>query len=366
MVIDEKIKSKLLSWNDTEPIYKQFEKKCITLSEISGIIINPDDYQLQYQLHESALDSYIDFQTDLYKTLYEKYPNVEFGMSGRLKSPFSHYEKVVRKFIDLIQKDELRTVEILDDYAMKIFILSINYPVDKISVDSEGIYIDSGADEFRINEGDVFEILHNGRSLNIVVDKGVANVWIDKKNVPHISTVIDDKDTIFPLNMATTYKKSCKEHLVNYCRDFQNDVEEFYNNRGFATKKRKDYISNPKPSGYASRQCSFYSEKEGLGLECQIRTYDMEKFSNAERKYGYKKNESKLSNNSINRLSRFTLTTRFADGFTTYRMTDAECFEYLYGMSLKDYRKEKIQQMEQQTKPTLAFKDDRSKNDGAR
>lgn len=357
MIIDEKIKSKLLSWNDNEPIYKQFEKKCATLSKISGLIINPIEYQLQYQLHEAALDEYVDFQTELYKTLYEKYPNVEFGMSGRLKSPFSHYEKVIRKFIDLIQKDELKPVQILDDYAMKIFILSINYSVDKISVDSNGIYIDSGADEFRISDGDAFEILYKGKPINIIVNNGATNVWIDN-NIPYISTVIDDQKVTLPLNIATTYKKSGKENLVNYCHDFQDDVEEFYNNHGFVTKKRKDYISNPKPSGYASRQSSFYSEEEELGIECQIRTYDMEKFSNAERKYGYKKNESKLSNNSINRLSRFTLTTRFADGFTTYRMTDAECFEYLYGISLQEYRK--------QMKPTLAFKDDKSKNDGAR
>ena len=43
MIIDENVKNRLLTWNDDEPIYKQFEEKCVTLSEISGLVINPDD-----------------------------------------------------------------------------------------------------------------------------------------------------------------------------------------------------------------------------------------------------------------------------------------------------------------------------------
>lgn len=352
MIIDEKIKTRLLSWNDNEPIYKQFERKCASLTRISGVVINPIDYQLQYELHESSVDTYVDFQTELYGTLYEKYPNVEFGMAGRLKSSFSHYEKVIRKFVELFQRDEFKTAQILDDYAIKIFILSINYPVDKISVDSEGIYIDSGADEFRIDDGDCFEFLYKDKPINVLVKEGASNVWIDN-TIPYIRTVKNDEEIILPLNTATQYKKSTKDHLVDFCRDFQKDVEDFYNSKGFDTKKRKDYISKPKPSGYSSRQCSFYSEEQELGIECQIRTYDMERFSNEEREYGYKPSENKLSSNSLNKIPRFALTTRFADGYYTHRMTDAECFEYIFGTSLKEYRK--------QMKPTITFK-----NDGAR
>lgn len=354
MIIEEKIKSKLLTWNDIEPIYKQFEKKCSILTRLSGIIINPNDYQLQYELHASSMDSYISFQTDLYKTLYEKYPNLEFGMSGRLKSHFSHYEKVIRKFIELIERDEFRVVEILDDYAIKIFILSINYPIDKISIDIEGIYIDSGADEFRINDKDTFEFLYDGKSLNIPVKDEQSNIWIDN-GVPYICTNYNDKEIVLPLSTAITYKRSNKEDLVDYCYEIQKDIESFYNSKGFDTKKRKDYISRPKASGYSSRQCSFYSEEESLGIECQIRTYDMECFSNEERKIKYKPNEQKLSSNSLKKISRFVLTTRFGDGYKTYAMTDAECFEYIFGMSLQDYRK--------QMKPSLNLKETKDKID---
>lgn len=358
MIIEEKIKSKLLNWNDKEPIYKQFEKKCAALTRISGVIINPNDYQLQYELHSSSLDTYTDYQTELYGMLYEKYPNLTFGMSGRLKSQFSHYEKVVRKFVELFERDEFKTAEILDDYAMKVFILSVNYDVDKISVDTEGIYIDSGTDEFRICDNDCFEFLYEGKELNVPVEEGQTNVWIDC-NIPYISTTITKSDIsnekiTLPLKDAVKYRRSNKEDLVDYCYDMQKDIESFYNSRGFTTMKRKDYISRPKPSGYASRQCSFYSEEQGLGLECQIRTYDMEKFNTYERKLTYKPDEKKISSNSLSKVSRFALTTKFGDGYQTYTMTDAECFEYIFDMPLKEYRK--------LMKPTIAFKEDKKQD----
>lgn len=360
MIIDEKVKNKLLKWIDTEPIYKQFEKKCATLSKISGVIINPNEYQLQYNLHASSMDSYISFQTELYENLYGKYPNLQFGMAGRLKSPFSHYEKVIRKFVDLFEKDRYETVEILDDYAIKIFIMSVNYPITKVDTDSKGIYVDSDTDEFRISDNDVFEFKFGKKIINVPVKENKSNIFISN-GIPYITTIID-KEITLPLKEAVTYKRSNKEDLVDYCYDFQKDVEQFYNSKGFQTKKRKDYISRPKPSGYSSRQCSFYSEEEGLGIECQIRTYDMERYSNEERKYGYKPDEKKISQNSLNKISRFTLTTKFPDGVVyTYPMTDAECFKYIFGVPLQDYRK--------QMKPTLKFKKemkDERNDDGSR
>lgn len=352
MLMDEKVKNRLMKWNDDEPIFKQFERKCATLTRLSNLIIDPNDYQLQYNIHESSLDDFIQLQTDLYGFLYEKYPHLDFGMAGRFKSPFSHYEKVIRKFIDLFQKDDFQAVEIMDDYAIKVFLLSLNYPINKISIDSEGIYIDSGPDEFRIIDGDCFEIPFESKKLNISVQENARNVWIDN-NTPYICANRNGKDIYLPLSTATTYKKSSKEDLVPYCNDFQKDIESFYESQGFETKKRKDYIARPKPSGYASLQCSFYSEEQGLGLECQIRTYDMERFNNMEREYGYKPSEHTLSNNSLSKIPRFALTTKLADGYHTYRMTDAECFEYIYGIPLKEYRK--------QIKPTLQEKKSKAK-----
>lgn len=355
MLIDEKTVKELNTWNDNESLYKQFEKKCAILSEMSGLIINPSEYQLQYDLHVSSMDEYINFQTELYGTLYEKYknPDLEFGMSGRLKSPFSHYEKVIRKFIELFRKDEIKPVEILDDYAIKIFIMSVNYHVDKIAVDSEGIYIDSGADEFRINDNhddrDIFVLPYQDSYISIPVEVGQSNIFIDN-TTPYITAVVNGQKITLPLNTATEYKRSKREDLISYCQEFQKDVEKFYNSKGFTTKKRKDYISQPKPSGYASRQCSFYSEEENLGIECQIRTYDMEKFNNYERAIGYKPDEKQYSSNSLKKIPKFALTTRFEDGFHTYTMTDSECFEYIFDMPLQEYRKK--------MKLTIKYKDE--------
>lgn len=362
MVIDEKVKERLLTWNDAEPIYKQFERKCKTLTRISGLLINPDDYQVQYDSQKPYTEYYMNLQNELYGFLYKKYPNVEFAMAGRLKSPFSYYEKVIRKFVEQLAKDEYRVVEVLDVYAIKIFLLNINYTIDKASIDSQGIYIDSGANEFRIDPGDCFEFMQEGKVINAVVEENAGNVYLDN-TIPHICITRNDEKFDFPLNTATTYKKSSKEHLVKYCYKIQSDVEEFCNEKKFSTKKRKDYIEKPKASGYSSLQDSFYSEETGLGLECQTRTYDMEKFNNEEREKLYKPNEHRLSRNSQKKTPRFALTTRVnfsEEGFTTWKWDEKECFKYLFGISLNDYRK--------QMQPTVEFKEkeDEKADNGAR
>ncbi|MCI9286826.1 MAG: hypothetical protein HFJ57_02420 [Clostridia bacterium] len=357
MIIDENVKNRLLTWNDDEPIYKQFEEKCATLSQISGLVITPDDYQVQYEAQKSSVNYYMDSQTELYGFLYKKYPNVEFAMAGRLKSPFSYYEKVIRKFIEQLSKDEFRIVEVLDVYAIKVFLLSINYPVDKVSVDTEGIYIDSGANEFRIDKDDCFEFIHKGKVITALVNEGATNVYVDN-STPRICTTRNNEDFDFPLNTANTYKKSSKEHLVKYCYKFQEDIAAFYNDKNFNTRKMKDYIASPKDSGYSSLQWSFYSEDESLGIECQTRTYDMEKFNNKEREYGYKPNEHKLSRNALKKVPRFALTTRTnfsEEGYTTWKWDEAECFEYLFGTSLKEYRKKML--------PTVEFKNEALKRE---
>ena len=363
MFIDEKVKNKLMTWNDNEPIYKQFERKCATLSKMSGLVINPDDYQIQYESQMSSINHYMDLQNELYGFLYKKYPNVEFAIAGRAKSSFSYYEKVIRKFIEQLLKDEYRIVEILDVYAVKVFLLNVNYPIDKVSIDMEGIYIDSGANEFRIDKDDCFEFVYGDKTIDAVVKEGFSNVYIDN-TVPHICTTRNDKTFDFPLNMATTLKKSSKELLVKYCYKFQETIGEFYNDKKFTTKKMKDYIDTPKISGYSSLQWSFYSEENALGIETQTRTYDMEQFNNAEREYGYKPGEHKLSRNSLKRMPRFALTTKLPkesfnnwktnnkDEYGTWRWDDNECFKYLFGISLKEYRK--------MMQPTVEFKKEKN------
>ncbi len=354
MVIDEKTRNRLLKFNDAEDTYKQFERKCAYLSRISGMIIKPSDYKRQYEIHKDSIEEYVDIQTELYKFLYDKYPEVDFSMSGRLKSEYSHYEKIIRKFINLIQKDELKPVQILDDYAMKINICSVNYHVDKISVDDEGIYIDSGAEQFRISNPmplapeyakrnklatDAFEFNYNGRTITVIVEDDKKNILIDN-NIPYILTSLDDKEVKLSLNSAVTYKKSFKEDLVPYCQAMQKDTSAFLNCKKFETKKIKDYIKNPKESGYSSIQCSYYSEEEALGIECQTRTYDMELFNSWERKIAYKPKENKISINSLDKVPVYVYTTMFPDGVYSYKMSEAECFEHVYGMSLKEYRKQ--------------------------
>lgn len=381
MIFNERVKHNLLTWNDKEPIFKQFEKKCEKLSNLTGLVIDPYAYQLQYQLHVANKNYFINLQTKLYEMLYKKYPNVEFGMAGRLKSPFSHYEKVIRKFVYQFEKDEIRPVSILDDYAIKIFLRHINYPIDKLSIDDEGIYIDYGTNEFRFKDGDAFVFEHEGKSLTIAVEKGASNIWIDH-TTPYICTTRNGKEISIPLDLATTYKRSSDEHLVKYCYEFQDATENFFNtlidenkkdeneksttkkdeiiDDSYITKKKKDYIENRKESGYASLQMSFYSKRRNLGIECQTRTQDMERFNNEEREYGYKPNEHTISYNSLSQTSQFTFTTKFKDGgFQTFEMSEGECFELIFGIPLDEYSKQMM--------PTLTpKKDNERKDDGAR
>ncbi len=346
MDIDKKTEKRLLDWNDEEPIFKQFEKKCSTLSKISGMQIDPYQYQSQYETHKIARETYKTLQTDLYRSIYEKYPEIEFGMAGRIKSPFSHYEKVIRKYIELFKRDEFKPVEILDDFAIKLFIFYHNYQIDKVSTDSEGIYIDSGPDEFRIELGDCF-VFNYGEKQHIAIvkeekvrQKTKSNVGISSDKIPYIITTTPDNIVhTFNLKDAKFYKKSTKQCLTTSCYDFQKDIESFFSDRQYTIKKRKDYISNPKPSGYTSIQSSFFSKKANLGIECQIRTYDMEKFSTKEHDEGYKPNAHRVSLNSLQRTPLFSFTTKFPDqSIVTYLMDEEESFEYLFKMSLEDYR----------------------------
>lgn len=351
MIIEEKAKKRLLTFDKNEDIYKQFEKKCSYLSKISGIKIDPSYYKLQYEIQEASMSDYIELQTEIYKTVDNKFPQLDFGISGRLKSPYSYYEKIIRKYVNLIEKDEFVLVEVLDTFAMKMFVSSINYPINKVSVDSDGIYIDSGPDEFRISEPiildvpyknrlvtDAFEFNYNGQIITALVEDGLSNIWINN-SVPYICTTINNEKLTFPLNSAINYKKSHKEDLTPYCAAIQETIQEYLNSHGFTTKKRKDYIKHPKQSGYSSMQWSYYSEDQSLGLEFQTKTFDMESYSNWERGLNYKPEEHIISPNSLNKVPRFVLTTKFSDGIHTYPMTEAECFEYLYHIPLKDYRK---------------------------
>lgn len=363
MVIDEKIKAQLLHWEDKN-IYGQFEKKCATLSKISGLNIDPSMYQLQYDLYTSHLNDYINFQTNAYAYIYKTHPEIDFTMAGRLKSRFSHYEKVIRKFIEQFEKDIFTNVKISDGYAIKVFIRSVAYDINKVSYDSNGVYVDYGKDEFRLVNNDVFSIPYGNRIIDAIVHaekneqgKTVFNI-IKRDNELFISTKIDNDVVELPLSEATTYKKSNKADLVPYCKQLEEDIITFYTSKQFEKQfeqkfeviKRKDYISRPKESGYESLQSSFYSEESGLALECQVRTSDMEDFNNAERETGYKPNEHKLSSNPMDRLPRFALTTRFKrGGFQTYLMSEGECYEYIYKNSFKEYTKKTMSKITSQS-----------------
>ncbi len=365
MIIDENLKKDLNTWINTnnKSIYSQFEKKCTILSKISNMKINPMQYYLQYDFQAGSLAKFENLQTQLYKKIAKKYPNLEFGMSGRLKSPASHYEKVIRKFVEEFERDEFKPIEILDDYAMKIFTFAIRHPIDKVGIDSEGIYIDSNEDEFRITKNDCFEFEYNNDTITVPVktdenqEDALLNVWNDN-GAAYICTEINGEAITLLLKNAKVYKRSNKEDLIDYCAGIQETAEAFFHSKKFVTRKRKDYISRPKPSGYASRQVSFYNENENdenanLGLECQIRTYDMEKFNNFERTFGYKPHESKISPNSLNLLPRFIVTTKFKSGIVTYELDENECFKYVYGMSLEEYFKK--------MKATLSEKNNKKK-----
>ena len=124
-----------------------------------------------------------------------------------------------------------------------------------------------------------------------------------------------------------------------------------------------EIVENPE-YGVKNNISSLYAVGDILGstdcfiCEADLYVSDMEIFNNKERAEYYKPDEHKLTKNALQKMPYFALTTRvnFAEeGFTTWRWNDEECFEYLYGIPLKEYRK--------QMQPIVQFKE---KEDGAR
>lgn len=357
MEIDKKIKSKLLYFDDKEDIYEQFEKKCAYISRKFNIVIHPSDYRLQYNAYKGLTNYFADMQTSLYETISNKHNNIDFSIHGRFKSEYSHFEKIIRKFVQMIENDTIKPVQVFDDFAMTFLLLSVNYPIRKVGIDLNGIYIDpqDSLDEFRIARPivldapytkntlvtDAFEFDYNGK-LTVLVEEGQKNIFIED-NIPYIATTIDNQKIKLPLNLAKTYKKSSRDSLIPYNLLIQDNIEEFFIEKKFMPTKKKDYISNPKESGYSSIQCSFYSEESGLCLECQNRTYDMELYNKWERTIGYKPKETTLSRNALSKTPIYLQTTKFPTGVVqTNIMNEGECFELCYGIPLLDYHK-KIQ-----------------------
>lgn len=353
MEIDEKVKNRLLFFNDNNDIYEQFEKKCNYISRKFGIVIHPADYRLQYNAYKGMTNYFADIQTSLYETISNKHNNIDFGIYGRFKSEYSHFEKIIRKFVKMIEDNKIKPVQVFDDFAMTLLLLSINYPIRKVGLDLNGIYIDiqDRPDEFRIEKPvvldapytkntlvtDAFEFDYNGK-LTVLVEEGQKNIFIED-NIPYIGTTIDNQKVKLPLNLAKTYKKSSKDNLVPYNLIIQDTIEKFFIEKNFMPTKKKDYINNPKSSGYSSIQCSFYSEKNKLAIECQNRTYDMELYNKWERGVGYKPKETTLSRNSLSKTPIYLQTTKFPTGVQTNVMNDDECFELCYGISLLEYYK---------------------------
>lgn len=315
LMIEQTLKNALLNWKDTEPIFKQFEEKLEKISELFEVSLDPYAYQSQYETHLDSLATYMKLQNEIAEKLHIANPELQFGIAGRLKSFSSYYEKIIRKYIELLEKDEFKKeefgtnkkfkpIEIHDLYAFKVFLLSLRYPISKVSMDGEGIYIDCGSKEFRINDKDCFEFsLDNGKSITVPVksfkvnakknaDEAIngimgnevpalkeTNIFVEQNRSYIKYTDPNTNQNIkLALKDATHYIRSNKGILIPNCYKFQPKIVQILNEHKFEVLKEKDYYENPKPSGYSSLQVSLFNKEEGLSMEFQLRHYDMERF----------------------------------------------------------------------------------------
>lgn len=80
--------------------------------------------------------------------------------------------------------------------------------------------------------------------------------------------------------------------ICSYLKDIEDVVEALHHLPKFEVIEIKDYITNPKPSGYRSLHVIGISTIEGFGVQCeiQLRTTAMDSWAALEHQLRYKKN----------------------------------------------------------------------------
>ncbi|EJW99997.1 RelA/SpoT domain-containing protein [gut metagenome] len=79
--------------------------------------------------------------------------------------------------------------------------------------------------------------------------------------------------------------------ICSYLKDIEDVVEALHNLPKFEVIEIKDYITNPKPSGYRSLHVIGITTLDGLGIQCeiQLRTTAMDSWAALEHQLRYKK-----------------------------------------------------------------------------
>lgn len=329
-----------------EVVLKQFEKKCENLNQKYNCNIDPNYYISQFNLYHSSIKYFSQLQEDLYVKLKEKFPNVDFGIRGRTKTALSYFDKVLKK----LEKNPFEIAEVLDQFANKIFIRSIDFPIDKIINYYDGSFgIFSGISDLTFMKNDAFSFNINPKypqQQNTIVLKNPSEQIIKKGD----QVFVKDLDNGIMRNMAdATLKRSNKDSLIPYLYEMRNFSSEFYSSLGFKRCKIKDYISTPKESGYSALQDSFYSPKLNLSIETQYKTQDMETASKKDPKQArntYKKGSREINENTLYQVPHYALTTSIYDKTKnevvpiTYNPSDDKCLEYTFHITKEDYLKE--------------------------
>lgn len=337
-----KKKYKYVLDEDNIDIIEQFKTMCKDLEQTSKQPIDTQFYIDRYYLYtsEKAINEFKDIQERMYIYLKSIYPNIDFGIRGRTKSPFSYFQKILNK----LEEDPHTNAYVNDECANKIFIRSRDCKMQKANYDAEGPYITQGKEIIRITPGDVLCVNFNGNYYNINVTS-IAKSLDLRDNHIYVKT---PEGLIIPIENGIL-KKCNNNYLIPFCYKFRDLVDEFCKNENGELIKQTDYIASPKESGYSSLQDSYVivSKDFRLSTETQIKTADMEIDSktNPKQKRSFYKPESKvLSPNSIYKVPIYILTTAFEpQKYSLEKFTCAsiiaspeQCWNYTFKEKQKD------------------------------
>lgn len=334
----------------SEIVIKQFERQCDTLNKKYNSNIDAYHYISQFNKFSSSIRYFAELQEKLYRELKTKFPNLDFGIRGRSKTALSYFTKV----LDKLKKDPFSIAEVQDQFANKVFLRSIDFPIDKVNIYYDGTYnINSGLHELSLIASDALNFspdVQNPNYPNTIIIKNLSEQLVPKDN----DLWVKDLDTGIMRNVTgATLKRSNEASLIPYLYKMRNISVDLYANAGFERCKIRDYIATPKESGYSALQDSFYCEKNNLSLETQYKTQDMERESKEnplQKRNYYKKGSREINKNTLYQVPHYALTTCIYDEVkkqvvpTTYIPSDDKCLEYTFHITKEAYLEEMVLQ----------------------
>lgn len=330
----------------SEIVIKQFERQCDALNKKYNSNIDAYHYISQFNKFSSSIRYFSELQEKLYGELKTKFPNLDFGIRGRSKTALSYFTKV----LDKLKKDPFSIAEVQDQFANKVFLRSIDFPIDKVNIYYDGTYnINSGLHELSLIKSDALNFspdIQNPNYPNTIIIKNPSEQLVSKGN----NLWVKDLDTGIMRNVTgATLKRSNEASLIPYLYKMRNISVDLYANSGFERCKIRDYIATPKESGYSALQDSFYCKKNNLSLETQYKTQDMERESKEnplQKRNYYKKGSREINKNTLYQVPHYALTTCIYDEVkkqavpTTYIPSDDKCLEYTFHITKEAYLEE--------------------------